>query len=192
MKFARLISPAAALLAIASTSSAAEEGAELTVGDAAPSFAAKTDAGKTWKSEDFADKTLVVYFYPAAMTGGCTKQACAYRDDKEALAAKGVEVVGVSGDFVPALALFKKAEDLNFTLLSDPDGSIAKKFGVPAGKGGEIQRKVDGKEHTLKRGVTTRRWTFVIQDGKVVYKNDQVNAAGDSKAVLAFLEKQRK
>ncbi len=168
---------------------AAAESAELKVGDAAPTFEAKTDAGEVWKSADHADKTVVVYFYPAAMTGGCTKQACAYRDDREALAGKGVEVVGVSGDFVPALALFKIAENLNFTLLSDPDGNIAKKFGVPVGGGGEIKREVNGKEHTLKRGVTAKRWTFVIKDGKVAYKNDKVNAAGDSKAILTFLEK---
>lgn len=175
------------LLAVPFTLSA--EDVQLTVGDAAPAFEAKTDAGKDWKSADFADKTLVVYFYPAAMTGGCTKQACAYRDDQKALADKGVEVVGVSGDFVPALALFKKAEKLNFTLLSDPNGSIAKKFGVPFGTGGKIKREVDGKEHTLVRGVTTKRWTFVLKDGEVAYKNDKVDAAGDSKIILAFLEK---
>ena len=189
MKFASLFSPAAALMAIASAAQA-EESVDLKVGDDAPAFEAKTDSDDAWNSKDFADKTLVVYFYPAAMTGGCTKQACAYRDDRETLVAKGVEVVGVSGDFVPALALFKKAEDLNFTLLSDPDGAVAKKFGVPTGKGGKIEREVYGASHTLERGVTSKRWTFVIQDGKIVYKNSQVNAAGDSKAILTFLDKQ--
>lgn len=165
----------------------------LEVGDAAPQFELKTDEGKPWKSaEHYKDKIVVVYFYPAAMTGGCTKQACAYRDDLAKLGDKNVEVVAVSGDFVPALALFKKAEKLNFPLLSDPEGEVAKKFGVPTREGGKIQRTVDGKEHTLERGVTSARWTFVIKDGKVAMKNNKVNAAGDSKAVLSFVEKNTK
>ena len=70
------------------------ESVDLKVGDAAPEFSAKTDAGETWNSDDHADKTVVVYFYPAAMTGGCTKQACAYRDDSRNWPTR-VEVVGV-------------------------------------------------------------------------------------------------
>ncbi|MCA9269880.1 MAG: peroxiredoxin [Planctomycetales bacterium] len=169
---------------------AADEAVTLKVGDAAPSFEVQTDAGETWKSADHFGKTVVVYFYPAAMTGGCTKQACAYRDDRQTLADKGVEVVAVSGDDVAALALFKKAENLNFALLSDPTGAVAAKFGVPTGAGGEIERVVDGQSHTLKRGVTAKRWTFVVIDGKIAYKNTEVNAAGDSKAILSFLAKQ--
>lgn len=101
---------------------------------------------------------------------------------------KGVEVVGVSGDLAASLALFKKVNDLNYTLLSDFDGSIAKGFGVPIGKGGEIKKVVDGKEHTLKRGVTARRWTVIVKDGKVAHKNDKVSAGSDSKATLKLLE----
>ncbi len=190
MKFALLFSTLFAMLLPMATL-AAEESVELKVGDAAPQFSAKTDAGETWNSKDHAAKTVVVYFYPAAMTGGCTKQACAYRDDLAKLAEQDVEVVGVSGDEVDGLALFKKAESLNFNLLSDPDGAVAKKFGVPLGEGGEIQKTVDGQAHTLKRGVSAKRWTFVIKDGKVVYKNTAVDAAGDSKAVQAFLAKQK-
>jgi peroxiredoxin Q/BCP len=175
-----------------SSADAADESVDLKVGDAAPAFEAKTDEGKAWKSADRADKTLVVYFYPAAMTGGCTKQACAYRDDREKLVEKGIEVVGVSGDNPAGLALFKKAEKLNSTLLSDPDGAVAKKFGVPLGEGGKIEREVDGQKHTLERGVSAKRWTFVIRGGKVVYKNTTVDAAGDSKAILAFIDKQKK
>ena len=81
--------------------------------------------------------------------------------------------------------------ELNYPLLSDFDGSIAKGFGVPIGKGGTINKKVDGKDFALERGVTTRRWTFVVKDGKIVYKNEKVNAAGDSKAVLDFLGGQK-
>lgn len=188
MKFAILTLPLALLMAI---STVAAESIDLKVGDAAPEFSAKTDAGATWNSKDHADKTVVVYFYPAAMTGGCTKQACAYRDDLAKLTEQGVEVVAVSGDFVDGLALFKKAESLNFPLLSDPDGAVAKKFGVPLADGGEIKREVDGKEHTLKRGVSAKRWTFVLKGGKVIYKNTNVDAPADSKTVAAFLAKEK-
>ena len=65
------------------------------------------------------------------MTGGCTKQACSFRDDDGAARArKGVEVVGVSGDSVENHQVFKKAHELNFTLLADPEGVIARAFGV--------------------------------------------------------------
>jgi peroxiredoxin Q/BCP len=170
----------------------ADESVDLKVGDPAPEFTAKTDADETWNTKDHADKTVVVYFYPAAMTGGCTKQACAYRDNSAALAEQGVEVVGISGDYVDGLALFKQAESLNFTLLSDPDGEVAKKFGVPLSEGSQIEREVNGKKFTLKRGVTAKRWTFILKGGKVIYKNTTVDAAGDSKAVAEFLANEKK
>jgi len=94
-------------------------------------------------------------------------------------------VVGISGDNPKGLALFKRVNKLNFTLLSDFDGSIAKQFGVVTGPGGEIKREVGGVQHVLKRGVTTARWTFVIgKDGKVAKSYQCKDAAGDSKTVL--------
>ncbi len=163
----------------------------LEVGDKAPDFSTLDDEGKKWSSGDILGKShLVVYFYPAAMTGGCTKQACAFRDDKPKWTKLNAVVVGVSGDNPQGLAHFKKAEKLNFTLLADEKGEVAKKFGVPSGKGGSIKRTVNGKEIILKRGVTSKRWTFVIsKEGKVVYKNDKVNAAKDSEAVRTVLAK---
>jgi thioredoxin-dependent peroxiredoxin len=163
----------------------------LTLGGRAPAFSALDEKGKLWRSGDVTgSKHLVVYFYPAAMTGGCTKQACAFRDDKSKLIQLDAVVVGVSGDSPDGLAHFKKAENLNFTLLSDEKGDLAKKFGVPFGKGGSIERVVDGATVTLSRGVTAKRWTFVLsKDGKVVYINDKVNAAKDSAAVRAVLAK---
>jgi len=93
--------------------------------------------------------------------------------------------VGVSGDAVRNLQIFKKVHDLNFTLLADEKGAVAKKFGVPVSKGGSISLDVKGKKTTLVRGVTPARWTFVIdRRGKIVYKNTNVNAAQDSKVVL--------
>lgn len=161
--------------------------ADVKVGSAAPEFQCKDDSGKLWKASEHVGKGyLVVYFYPAAMTGGCTKQACSFRDDRSQLNKDGIEVVGISGDEPAGLALFKLAHKLNFTLLSDPDGTIARKFGVPVRAGGSIKRTINGKEHVLKRGVTTARWTFIIDpDGNVVFKNTKVNAAEDSKNILA-------
>jgi peroxiredoxin Q/BCP len=163
----------------------------LQAGDNAPGFVANDQDGNLWKFEDHLGKGyLVVYFYPAAMTGGCTKQACSYRDQKSGLDNMQVEVVGISGDPVKNLKYFQEAQQLNFTLLSDVSGEIATKFGVPMGKGGSITRTINGEEKTLARMVTPSRWTFVIDpQGKVVYKDAEVNAAEDSQKVIDFVRK---
>jgi thioredoxin-dependent peroxiredoxin len=162
----------------------------LSLGDDAPVFKATTDEGSTWDIQNFlGEKYIVVYFYPAAMTGGCTKQACSYRDHRDDLLEAGVEVVGVSGDKVESLMLFKQAENLNFTLLSDEKGEIAKKFGVPVGDGGSIKRTVGDTEYELARDITTRRWTFIVgKNSKIIYKNDSVNAENDTEEVLNFIK----
>src|SRR5260370_37938678 len=78
---------------------AADDKVELNVGDPAPTFESTDDEGKPWKSTEYVGKkVVVVYFYPADLTGGCTKQACGFRDNMKALTDKGVEVVGGSGD----------------------------------------------------------------------------------------------
>jgi thioredoxin-dependent peroxiredoxin len=161
----------------------------LSVGDKAPSFKAIADDGSIWDIQNIlGEKIIVVYFYPAAMTGGCTKQACSYRDYREDLLSVGVEVVGVSGDKVQNLKLFKQAENLNFTLLSDEKGDIAKAFGVPVGDGATIKRTIGGTEYELAREVTTRRWTFIVgKNGKIIYKNDSVQAENDAEEVLNFI-----
>src|SRR5262245_8142571 len=97
---------------------AEDKPAELKVGDPAPTFTSTDDEGKPWKSSDHVGKkVLVVYFYPADMTGGCTKQACGFRDDMAKLTDKGVEVVGVSGDSAKNHQVFKSVHKLNFALL---------------------------------------------------------------------------
>ncbi len=111
------------VLGMASLSAADDKPVDLKVGDPAPVFQAKDDQGKEWKSADHVGKKiLVVYFYPADMTSGCTTQACTFRDDMDKLTAKGIEVVGVSGDSVKNHQVFKQVHKLNFSLLADEDG----------------------------------------------------------------------
>ena len=170
------------------------------VGQKAPAFRALDDQGKPWRSRDHVGKKImVVYFYPADMTGGCTAQACAYRDAFADLKAKDIEVVGVSGDTVENHQVFKQAHDLNYTLLADPEGKIAKTFGVKLVPGGAVDKDPqgnpilrDGVPITLTRGVTAMRWTFVIdKDGKVVHKDDKVQAAKDAENILKVVNKLR-
>jgi peroxiredoxin Q/BCP len=199
----------AMLLAFAGSLAAAddrkedEKPVELNVGDVAPVFESKNDEGKTWMSADIVGKKIVVvYFFPADFTSGCRLQAQNFRDNMNKLAEKGVAVVGISGDSVLNHELFKKVEQLNFTLLADEEGAVAKKFGVPVGKGGEVKPRdakgkpildPDDEPVVLKRGVTAARWTFIIgTDGTVLYKNTKVNPAQDSKQVVDFIEQLQK
>ena len=167
-----------------------QSGNGLEPGDKVPEFKATSADGTTWNFENHVgDKYIVLYFYPAAMTGGCTAQACSYRDLSSDLESEDAMVVGVSGDNVEGLQVFKKAHNLNFTVLYDESGEIASLFGVPTREGGTITREVDGKEIELERGTTANRWTFIIdKKGKVVYKNDDVDASKDTEEVLSFLK----
>lgn len=166
------------------------------VGDDAPKFTLKGDDGSDWdSSKHFGDGSVyAIYFYPADMTGGCTKQACSFRDDSKKLKEAGITVVGISGDSVENHKLFKKAHDLNFLLLADESGTAAEAFGVPYSKGVKsIDRVIDGVNCTLTRGATIQRWTFLIgPDGKVAMVNPEVKAAEDSKAVLEAAAKLKK
>lgn len=179
------------ILAIMPLATTTINSATLEIGSEVPSFAANDDSGEIWNLADHLGKdNIVVYFYPAAMTGGCTAQACSYRDFSSQLTAEDAIVVGVSGDSVKGLSLFKQAHDLNFTLLSDPNGSIAEHFGVPTREGGSLEREINGELHTLKRNLTTSRWTFIIsKDGEIVYQAADVNAKEDASSVLAELAK---
>jgi thioredoxin-dependent peroxiredoxin len=171
------------------TATAAEEKG-VDMGDPAPEFTLLDDQGKEWKSSDYyGKKTVVIYFYPADMTGGCTKQACGFRDDAEKLKEAGVEVIGISGDSVRNHQLFKKAHDLNFTLLADTEGKVAEKFGVPYTVGEKtVVAEIDGQKESLVRNVTTRRWTYVVgKDKTIKLKDENTNAAQDSQRILQFV-----
>jgi peroxiredoxin Q/BCP len=185
----------AATLLLAGTALRSGTPVDLKVGDKAPKFQAMDDTGKLWKSSDHVGKKImVVYFYPADFTGGCTKEACAYRDDYGKLTEKGVDVVGISGDAVHNHELFKKAHQLNFTLLADTDGKIATDFGVPTQAGADTVMATNGdQKEPIYRNMTIDRWTFVIgKDGKVAAKETEVHAADDSKAILATVEEMQK
>ena len=168
-----------------------EKLAVLHVGDTAPAFIGTDDRNKKWDSKEKAGKKIyVLYFFPADMTPGCTKQACGYRDALAKLERKDVEVIGISGDAVENHQHFKKEYKLTFTLLADTDGKIAEAFGVTTGKGASIKRMIAGEELTLVRGVTASRWTFVIdKNWRIVHKDTKVNAAKDSETVLKVIEK---
>ncbi|MGO4143535.1 thioredoxin-dependent thiol peroxidase [Paenarthrobacter sp. YAF11_1] len=94
-------------------------------GDVAPDFTLPDETGKSVSLSDFKGRTTIVYFYPAASTPGCTKEACDFRDTLASLQAAGYDVVGISPDPVKALAKFAAEEQLTFPLLSDQDHAVA-------------------------------------------------------------------
>jgi peroxiredoxin Q/BCP len=109
------------------------------VGQSLPAFETTDDQDRPWKSADhFGKKVLVMYFYPGDFTGGCTRQAQVYRDALAKIEELGAEVVGVSGDEVATHQLFKATYGLRHSLLSDPEGGLAKRLGVPVKAGGKV------------------------------------------------------
>lgn len=176
------------LLAIVLMSAVNAESPEIALaeGDVAPAFEALSASGEVWKSEEhIGKKIVVVYFYPADFTNGCTRQACGFRDHSQELEEADVEVVGISGDSVRTHELFARVNSLKFDLLADEDGKVAQAFGVPVREGDTITRMVEGVEQTLKRGVTASRWTFIIgKDGRIIRKNTMVDAEQDYRKVL--------
>lgn len=102
----------------------------LAVGDKAPAFSLPDADGKTVALSDFAGRKVIVYFYPAASTPGCTKQACDFRDNLAELNEAGLDVVGISPDKPEKLAKFRDAEGLTFPLLSDPDKKVLTAWGA--------------------------------------------------------------
>lgn len=166
----------------------------LIVGDVAPEFTASDQEGKPWKSVEHFGKGnyVVVYFYPGDLTPGCTLQACGYRDHLAGLRKEGIEVVGVSGDSAENHARFAKEKKLGFTLLADPKGELATAFGVPHRPGGESQVQLGGKPTTFVRGVTSKRFTFVIDPkGLVVRREETSDAARDARRIRFWIAKEQ-
>jgi thioredoxin-dependent peroxiredoxin len=102
----------------------------LAPGDKAPDFTLPDADGKTVSLSALRGQRVIVYFYPAAMTPGCTTQACDFRDSLASLAAAGLTVVGISPDPPEKLAKFREKEGLNFPLLSDQDRSVLRAYGA--------------------------------------------------------------
>lgn len=165
-------------------------GAQVDLGEEVPNFTTLDQNSQKWtlKKELHKSDYLVIYFYPVAFTGGCTAQACSYRDQKGELEAVSAQVVGVSGDKPETLELFALENNLNFTLLSDESAAMAKIFGVPYSEGGTIKREIKGQTFDLERQSTIQRWTFIVnKEGKLIYKDSEVDAANDSGKVVEFL-----
>lgn len=102
----------------------------LEVGDKAPAFSLPDADGNTVKLSDYKGRKVIVYFYPAASTPGCTKQACDFRDSLAELNEAGLDVIGISPDKPEKLAKFRDNEGLTFPLLSDPDRKVLTAYGA--------------------------------------------------------------
>lgn len=142
--------------------------ARLSPGDTAPDFALSSDTGKQVSLADLRGRKVIVYFYPAAMTPGCTAQACDFSDSIDALHAQGYEVVGISPDRPEKLAQFREQDGLTITLLSDPDKAVLTEWGAFG------EKQLYGK---TVEGVI--RSTFVVDEtGQVVDARYNVKATG--------------
>ena len=104
--------------------------ARLSPGDPAPDFTLPDADGKQVSLADYRGRRVIVYFYPAAMTPGCTKEACDFRDNLASLDGAGIDVVGISPDKPEKLAKFREAQQLTFPLLSDPSRSVLEAYGA--------------------------------------------------------------
>ncbi len=146
----------------------------IAVGANAPILKSMDENGNSVHLGDLYGKGLVlVYFYPKADTPGCTKQACSLRDAYTTLSDLGVTVVGVSMDTAQDQLAFKEKYNLPFTLLADKSGEVVKAFGVPVRMRGE-------------NGFASRQ-AFLIEDGKVVWRDLKASTEEQAKDVLAVL-----
>jgi peroxiredoxin Q/BCP len=142
---------------------------ELKPGDAAPPFTAKTQDGADFDLAQRKGQWTVLYFYPKAGTPGCTKQADGFRDGIKAIRDQGADVFGISTDTVESQAQFHKDEDLSFTLLADPEGTVAEMYGA-------------------KMPVLTiaKRWTFIVDPTLTIRAIERdVDPPNDARRVAA-------
>ena len=140
----------------------------LAPGDRAPDFTLPDAGGRPVSLADHRGRKVIVYFYPAAGTPGCTKQACDFRDSLAELGGAGLDVLGISPDSPAKLAKFRDAEGLTFPLLSDPDRAVLTAWGAYG------EKTMYGKKVT---GVI--RSTFVVdEDGKIEQALYNVKATG--------------
>lgn len=130
---------------------------EITEGIIAPDFCLPNFEGRKVCLQDFKGSWVVLYFYPKDMTPGCTKEACDFRDNYSFLKKKGIEVIGVSRDDEKSHKKFSEKYNLNFSLLSDKDGGVSKKYKVL------VEKNMYGK-----KVLGIERSTFIINpEGKI-------------------------
>jgi peroxiredoxin Q/BCP len=140
----------------------------LSPGDTAPDFTLTSDDGRQVSLSDLRGRKVIVYFYPAAMTPGCSTQACDFTDSLDSLEASGFEVLGISPDATTKLAAFRERDGLTITLLSDPDKEALTAYGAFG------EKKLYGK---TVQGVI--RSTFVVDEqGLVELAQYNVKATG--------------
>lgn len=148
-------------------------------GETAPDFTLKDDQGRDVRLSDFRGKPVVLYFYPADDTPGCTKEACSFRDRRADLQDKGAVVLGVSPDDVASHGRFRDKYSLNFPLLADEGHKVADLYGA----WGE-------KTFMGRKSIGIRRSTFLIdREGKVAKAWKKVSVDGHDEQVLKALEK---
>jgi len=145
---------------------------DLKLGDRAPALKLKTDQGAVFDLQSRKGQWTVLYFYPKADTPGCTKQACAFRDNIAGIRALGAEIFGVSADDVEALQKFRKNHNLNFVLLADPGLDAIKAYGTK-----------------MPIVSMSKRWTFIIDpDLKIRSIDKEVDPVLDARRVAETLQ----
>ncbi|SKQ81811.1 Alkyl hydroperoxide reductase/ Thiol specific antioxidant/ Mal allergen [Mycobacteroides abscessus subsp. abscessus] len=154
------------------------EAKRLEVGDKAPAFTLLDADGKKVSLSSYKGRKVIIYFYPAAMTPGCTKQACDFRDSLAELNEAGLDVIGISPDKPEKLAKFRERDGVNFPLLSDPDKTTLTAYGAFG------EKKLYGK---IVEGVI--RSTFVVDEkGNIEVAQYNVKAAHTTTKIQKILE----
>jgi peroxiredoxin Q/BCP len=148
------------------------------VGNLAPVFNLLNQDHHEVELKSLRDKIVVLYFYPKALTPGCTVQACGIRDSKKEFAKLDTVVLGVSSDDPQKLQKFTEKEKLNFDLLSDPDHIVAEKYGVWG------MKKFMGREY-----MGIKRITFIIgKDGRLVHVMEDVKTKTHHDDVITYIK----
>ena len=151
------------------------------IGNPAPAFELEDQHGRTHSLKDYRGKIVVLYFYPKAMTPGCTVQAHGLRDSRRDLEELDAVVLGVSTDPVKRLAKFEERDKLNFTLLSDEDHAVADKYGVWG------MKKFMGREF-----MGLHRVTFIIgKDGRLRHIIEKVKTKSHHDDVIGWIREHR-
>lgn len=156
-------------------------GGALAEGEKAPDFKLQTDDGSTVSLSDFAGKSVVLYFYPKDNTPGCTREACSFQENLDAIRQRGAVVLGVSRDSPKTHAGFKAKHGLGFPLLSDPDASVHKAYGAWGTK------TMYGKEMTG----ALRSTVLIDPSGRIAKRFPIVKVDGHTGDVLASLDAMR-